>query len=38
MGQKVVTMETKIAMMMAEVDARHLTVTAVCVQLASMVQ
>ena len=33
MGQKVVTMETKIAMMMAEVDARHLTVTAVCVQL-----
>jgi transposase InsO family protein len=32
MGQRVVTMDTKIALMMAEVDARHLTVTAVCAE------
>ena len=33
MGQKVVTMETKLAAMMAEVDARRLTVTATCARL-----
>jgi hypothetical protein len=33
MGQKVVTMEVKLAVMLAAVDARHLTVTAICAEL-----
>ena len=33
MGQKVVTMETKLAAMMAEVDARRLTVSVTCARL-----
>ena len=33
MGQKVVRMEVKVAAMLAAVDARHLRVSAVCVEL-----
>ena len=33
MGQKVVTMETRLAVVLAEVDARHRTVKAVCEEL-----
>lgn len=33
MGQKVVTMEVKLAAMLAAVDARHLRVTAICAEL-----
>lgn len=33
MGQKVVRMEVKLAAMLAAVDARHLTVTAICAEL-----